>query len=206
MSVSSQLWQANQDLILDCLKHPFVQGIADGTLERKKFAYYVGQDAFFLEAFARAYSVVAAKVPDWEEFAVFHHLAAGVLAELRLHETYAAEWGINLRTVEPEAATRRYTDFLLATAWSGEVGLTTAAMSPCMTLYIFLGQQLAKNGIPEHQYTNWIRTYSSQEFEQLAEQLASLADRYTIISPTVSKTYRYAMLCERDFFQAAWES
>ena len=128
------------------------------------------------------------------------------MAELRLHETYAAEWGINLRTVEPEAATQRYTDFLLATAWSGEVGLTTAAMSPCMALYIFLGQQLAKNGIPEHQYTNWIRTYSSLEFEQLAEQLASLADRYTMISPTVSKTYRYAMLCERDFFQAAWES
>ena len=47
MSVSSQLWQANQDLILACLKHPFVQSIADGTLERKKFGYYVGQDAFF---------------------------------------------------------------------------------------------------------------------------------------------------------------
>ena len=206
MNTSNELWQANQDLVLACLKHPFVQGIADGTLEREKFAYYVGQDAFFLEAFARAYSIVAAKSQDWEGFCIFHNLAGGVLAELRMHETYAAAWGVNLRSVQPSAATRRYTDFLLATAWGGDVGLTTAAMSPCMSLYIFLGQQLAKNGIPEHQYADWIRTYSSPEFEQLARQLASLGDRYTIITPQVHQTYRYAMLCERDFFQAAWES
>jgi len=31
-----------------------------------KIAYYVGQDAF-LEAFARAYSIVAAKATDWRD-------------------------------------------------------------------------------------------------------------------------------------------
>ncbi len=71
MTVSSELWQANLDLAQACLKHPFVQGIADGTLERKKFAYYVGQDAFFLEALARAYSIVAAKSPDWKDLGFF---------------------------------------------------------------------------------------------------------------------------------------
>ena len=205
MNISSQLWQANQDLVLACLKHPFVQGIADGTLERNKFAYYVGQDAFFLEAFARAYSIVAAKCQEWDSFTVFHNLAGGVLEERQLHETYAAAWEIDLKSVQPSAATRRYTDFLLATAWAGDVGLATAAMSPCMSLYIFLGQQLAENGIPEHEYTDWIRTYSSSEFEQLAQQLAILSDRYTTTTHQVQSTYRYAMLCERDFFQAAWE-
>jgi thiaminase/transcriptional activator TenA len=188
------------------LEHPFVQGIADGTLERKKFAYYVGQDAFFLAAFARAYSIVAAKAPDREGFNVFHCLAGGVLEELRLHEAYAAAWGADLRSVEPEAATRRYTDFLLATAWASDVGLTAIAMSPCMSLYFFLGEKLAENGIPEHQYGNWIRTYSNQEFAQLAQKLESLSDRYTSNTPKARQTYRYAMLCERDFFQAAWES
>jgi thiaminase/transcriptional activator TenA len=206
MSVSNQLWQANQDLVLACLEHPFVRGIADGTLEPKKFAYYVGQDAFFLEAFARAYSVVAAKTPDWEGFEVFHSLANGVLQELQLHEAYAATWGVNLHSVEVGAATRRYTDFLLAAAWTSDVGLTAVAMSPCMSLYCFVGQKLAENGIPEHQYGNWIRTYSSQEFRQLAQQLESLSDRYASNTPKVRETYRYAMLCERDFFQAAWES
>ena len=204
MSISSELWQANKDLAQACLEHPFVQGIADGTLHRKKFAYYVGQDAFFLEAFARAYSIVAAKAPDWEGFNVFHTLAGSVLEELRLHEAYAVTWGVNLRSVEPEPATRHYTDFLLATAWGGDVGLTTAAMSPCMCLYVFLGQHLAQGGVPDHPYTDWIRTYSSSEFRQMAQQLESLADRYISATPLVHSTYRYAMLCERDFFQAAW--
>lgn len=204
MSVSSELWQANKDLAQACLEHPFVQGIADGTLDRKKFAYYVGQDAFFLEAFARAYSIAAAKASDWQGFSVFHALANGVLEELRLHEAYAAAWGVNLRSIAPEPATRRYTDFLLATAWGSDVGLTTAAMSPCMCLYGFLGQQLAQGGVPNHPYTDWIRTYSSPEFEQLAQQLESFADRYTSATPEVHLTYRYAMLCEQEFFQAAW--
>ena len=94
MSISNELWQANYDLVLACLEHPFIRGIADGTLERKKFAYYIGQDAFFLEAFARAYSIVAAKAPDWEGFTIFHNLTAGVLKELQLHEAYAKSWQV----------------------------------------------------------------------------------------------------------------
>ncbi|BAY63350.1 transcriptional activator, TenA family protein [Calothrix brevissima NIES-22] len=204
MTLSLELWTVNQDLVLACLEHPFVQGIADGSLESEKFAYYVGQDAFFLEAFARAYSVAAAKAPDWQGFTTFHALADGVLQELKLHESYAAQWGVNLQAVEPGAATRRYTDFLLATAWGGDVGLTAAAMSPCMRLYAFLGEQLAINGIPNHAYTNWIQTYSSAEFQPLAQQLETLVDNYAIATPLVQSTYRYAMFCERDFFQAAW--
>lgn len=204
MSLASQLWAANQDLAQACLAHPFVQGIGDGTLEREKFAYYVGQDAFFLEAFARAYSIAAAKAPDWTGFTTFHNLASGVLEELRLHEGYAAQWGVNLHFVKPGVATRRYTDFLLATAWSGDVGLTAAAMSPCMRLYAFLGEQLAFNGIPNHQYTDWIRTYSSADFQPLTQQLESLVDNYATDNTLIHSTYRYAMFCERDFFQAAW--
>jgi thiaminase/transcriptional activator TenA len=205
MTISKDLWQSNQDLAQACLENPFVQGIATGTLERTKFAYYVGQDAFFLEAFARAYSIAAAKAPDWEGFNAFHTFARGVLEELRLHEAYATEWGIDLRKIEPGTATRRYTDFLLATAWSSDAGLITVAMTPCMRLYAFLGQKLAENGIPEHQYSDWIRTYSQPDFEQLAQQLEVLTDRYTTMTASVKSTYRYAMLCERDFFQAAWD-
>jgi thiaminase/transcriptional activator TenA len=204
MTLSNELWAANQDLAQACLKHLFVQGIGDGTLEQKKFAYYVGQDAFFLEAFARAYSIAAAKAPDWLGFTTFHHLASGVLAELQLHEGYASQWGVNLQSVEPGAATRRYTDFLLATAWGGDVGLIAAAMSPCMRLYAFLGEQLANDGIPNHQYADWIRTYSSADFQPLAQQLNQLVESYATTNALTHSTYRYAMLCELDFFQAAW--
>jgi thiaminase/transcriptional activator TenA len=205
MQIAELLWQENQDLAIACLKNPFVQGIGDGTLPENKFAYYIGQDAFFLEAFARAYSVAAAKATDWQGFGVFHALADGVLQELQLHGGYAAKWGVDLQTVQPGSATRRYTDFLLATAWSQEVGITAAAMLPCMKLYSFLGHGLAQGGTPEHRYTDWIRTYSSDQFDPLVQQLEELAQQYAADTPLVKSTYRYAMQCELDFFQAAWD-
>jgi thiaminase/transcriptional activator TenA len=206
MSISKQLWQSNQDIVKNCFTHPFIKGIAQGNLDRQKFTFYIGQDAFFLEVFARAYSIAAAKSADWEGFGIFHRLADGVLSELNLHQSYALKWGVNLRKIQPAPATRRYTDFLLATAWGQDVGTTATAMTPCMRLYAFLGQQLAKDGIPEHQYADWIRTYSSQEFEQLAQQLENVGDRYVKTKEVVQSTYRYALLCEQDFFDAAWDA
>lgn len=204
-TISEMLWAENQDLAIASLENSFVQGIADGTLPKTAFSYYVGQDAFFLEAFARAYSIAAAKAPDWERFQLFHRLAEGVLDELNLHQTYADAWNVDLKNVTPGAATRRYTDFLLATAWSQDVGVTTCAMLPCMKLYAFLGQSLASDGIPDHGYADWIQTYSSEDFGGLAVQLAQLVDTYGTHSDPEKTAYRYAMQCEYDFFQAAWE-
>lgn len=205
MSLSAKLWQANQDLVKAALDNPFVCGIGDGSLAKETFAYYVGQDAFFLEAFARAYSVAAAKAPDWGSFQVFHSLADGVLQELNLHQSYAQSWEVDITAVEPGTATRQYTDFLLATAWSQPVGITAVAMAPCMRLYAYLGQALAKNGIPSHAYKDWIATYSSDQFEPLARQLEDLVDHHSPETALTYSTYRYAMTCERDFFQAAWQ-
>lgn len=205
MNLSEQLWQANEDLAQACLDHPFVQGIGDSSLEEAKFAYYVGQDAFFLEAFARAYSVAAAKAPSWSGFEVFHDLAGGVLQELTLHQGYAQTWGVDLRSVVPGSATRQYTDFLLATAWSQQVGITAVAMSPCMRLYAYLGQSLAQANPLEHRYSSWIRTYSGDEFQPLVQQLEQIVEEYATDIPLTRSTYRYAMQCERDFFQAAWQ-
>lgn len=204
MSLSQTLWNTNQNLAQACLNHPFVQGIADGSLSPDKFAYYVGQDAFFLESFARAYSIAAAKAVDWEGFKVFHQLADGVLAELQLHSRYAEKWGVELAAVTPGTATRQYTDFLMATAWSQPTGITAVAMSPCMKLYSYLGQALAQGGIPNHCYTDWIRTYSDREFLELVQQLENLVDTNAQESEIVRSTYRYAMICERDFFASAW--
>ncbi len=212
-NLSEDLWLENQNLAIACLKHPFVQGIGDGSLPKSKFAYYVGQDAFFLEAFARAYSIAAAKVSDWQDFNIFHDLASGVLQELKLHQDYAEEWGVDLRQIEPAVATRRYTDFLVSTAWSQEVGVTAIAMLPCMKLYAFLGQNLAggcilgnlPSNLPNHAYSGWIQTYSSAEFMPLVTQLSELSDRYSAPVSLARSTYRYAMQCELDFFQTAWD-
>lgn len=206
MSLAETLWQRNADLAHACRDHPFVVGLASGTLAKSTFVGYVAQDAYFLDAFARAYAVAAAKAPDSATFRAFYDLAGGVLDELRLHAAYADTLGINLAATRPLAATRRYFDFLLATAWSAPPGLTTAAMTPCMRLYAFLGGDLARDGVPDHQYGDWIRVYSSPAFEALASRLEDLLDRLAAPGEDVAAAYRYAMECELAFFQAAWEA
>jgi thiaminase/transcriptional activator TenA len=165
----------------------------------------MGQDALFLKAYARAFSIAAAKAPDWQGVQAFHDQANGPIEELRLHEKTAQEsWG-ELRDAEPGPATRRYTEFLLATAWGHDAGLTAVATLPCGRLYAFIGQQLARDGYPDHAYADWIRTYGGPEMEASAQQLEFLVDRYASDTPLVRSTYRYAMFCEREFFQAAWD-
>ena len=116
------LWQQNTHLAEACLHHPFVRGLADGTLYPEAFRRYVAQDAFFLNAFARAYALAAARSQDGETLISLCELLNGVLRELQLHAGYAKELKIELARVQPYRQVEAYTDFLLATAWHGEPG------------------------------------------------------------------------------------
>ena len=202
MTLSGDLWTANADLAAEARQHPFVTGIADGTLPRERFAGYVAQDAFFLEAFARAYALGVAHSRDRATLDVFADLLAGVREELRLHAGYAARWGIDLAAVTPAPATLAYTDFLLATAALGGVAATCAALTPCMRLYAHLGQSLA--GRAHGDYTEWVTTYADAAFEELAGSLERLLDATGPGDPAVPVAYRRAMQLEVGFFTAAW--
>jgi len=89
----SELWQTNQDLARACLEHPFVQGIADGTLHRQKFAYYVGQDALKPSP---VHTALQRRLLTEEGLVSSMPNTVGVLEELHLHEGYAG--GVNLRS------------------------------------------------------------------------------------------------------------
>src|SRR6476620_5321811 len=128
MTLSAALWSENADVAAAVLAHPFVRGIGDGSLLRERFACYLAQDAFFLESFARAYALALARSPDTTTLLTLADLLAGVREELGLHASYAARWGIDMAGVEPASATLAYTEFLLATAATGGLGMVFAAM------------------------------------------------------------------------------
>jgi thiaminase/transcriptional activator TenA len=201
VSLSAGLWQDSADLAGAALQHPFVTGLADGTLPRERFAGYVAQDAFFLEAFARAYALGVAHSRDRATLEAFADLLAGVREELRLHDGYAARWGIDLAAVSPAPATLAYTEFLLATAALGDVGEVCAAMTPCMRLYAHLGQALVPRATGP--YREWVDTYADPGFEELAATLEALLDREAADTPVVRRAYRRAMELELGFFDAA---
>ncbi len=198
------LWEQHYAVAEACLGHPFIRGIADGTLPQTKFAYYVGQDAYFLRAFARGYALAMARTPDENGLEVFKSLLDGVFAELELHESYARKWGVSTHP-EPAPATLAYTDFLLHVAALETPGHTIAAMTPCMRLYAWLGKRLKPKAVPDTPYRDWIDTYSSDDFNALAEQLEVLLDFYGGEAARLAHLYGRAMELERNFFDAAWQ-
>ena len=201
MGTAAQLWQDNADLAAAALAHPFVRGIADGTLERDRYGAYIAQDAVFLEAFARAYALALARCPDRVGVEAFAALIGGVREELRLHDGVAARWGIDMTKVRAGQATLDYTEFLLATAATGDTGTCCAAMTPCMRLYAHLGQQVRGSADPT--YREWVDAYAAPEFESLAATLEGLLDRYAPDPAAVGPVYRRAMQLEVAFFEAA---
>lgn len=201
MTLSAQLWSGNADVAAEVLAHPFVRGIGDGSLPRESFAGYIAQDAFFLESFARAYALALARSPDTATLLSLADMLTGVRQELGLHASYARSWGIEMAGVEPAAATLAYTEFLLATASTQDLGVIFAAMTPCMRLYAWLGTSLdAGDAGP---YGQWVQTYADPEFEATAATLERLLDEHAHEAATVRAAYRRAMRLELAFFEAA---
>jgi len=200
-SLAKTLWHANADWAQRIRAHGFVRGLADGALPVDRFKGYVAQDAYFLEAFARAYAFCLAHSTTRDDLLGFAELIAGVLDELKLHKSYAARWQVELSGVAPVAATRAYVDFLLETAARGGLGATIAAMTPCMRLYAFLGQTLAAGSVAPL-YADWVKTYADPGFEALAARLEALLDRHATDGEAVRANYRRAMELEYGFFDA----
>lgn len=201
MALAAQLWTENADVVAEVLANPFVRGIGEGSLNRDLFAGYIAQDAFFLESFARAYGLALARSSDTVTLMTFADLLAGVREELGLHASYAASWGIDMAVVEPSAATLAYTEFLLATAATSDLGVVCAAMTPCMRLYAHIGTTL--NADTAGPYAQWVRTYADPGFEEVAAQLELLLDRHAGDVRAARIAYRRAMRLELAFFDAA---
>jgi thiaminase (transcriptional activator TenA) len=201
MSLARTLWQANADWADKILAQRFVRGLGDGSLPLASFRRYVAQDAYFLEAFARAYAFCLANSTARQDLHEFAELIAGVLEELKLHKSYAERWQVDLTGVTPVPATQAYVGFLLTNARHGHLGETIAAMTPCMRLYAWLGQSLATGRVAPL-YGEWVKTYADPGFEALAARLEALLDLHATDTPAVRANYRRAMELEYGFFDA----
>jgi thiaminase/transcriptional activator TenA len=171
---ADRIWEAQ-------FRHPFVQGIADGTLELEKFKFWIRQDYVFLIEYARLLALVAARSPDLETMIRFATLLKETVeTEMNLHRGYAAEFHIHPEDLEresPAPTTRAYTDFLLRVATMGDFAELAAALLPCMWAFSEIGQRLAAQPRPvDERYAKWIAMYSSSEFAELAQWCRDLVD------------------------------
>ncbi len=205
---AAPIWEAQ-------LRHPFVRGIGEGTLELEKFKFWLRQDYVFLIDYARVVALASARSPGLRAMSRFAALLHETLnTEMSLHRAYAGEFGISLTELEqeePARATRGYTDFLLRFAAAGDYAELVAALVPCMWGFSEIGQRLARLAPPaEKRYARWIEMYSSAEFAELAGWCRELLDEVAagLPEPTLRRLEEIFLTSSRhewQFWEMAWK-
>jgi len=194
MSFTAELWSAIAPIYAAILRHPFLAGLAGGSLPRESFRFYAVQDALYLRDFARALSLAAARAPRDEWIIMFNEHAAGALkVERALHEGFFEEWGLSPETVAatPPAPTNlAYTSYLLAVAHGAAFHEAVAALLPCYWIYWEVGKELERRGSPDPLYARWIGTYASGEFGGIVQAVLGCTDA---IAAGLSRAERDAM-------------
>ena len=181
-SVSTRLHDAAAPVWEACLRHPFVTGIGDGTLDMEKFRYFMLQDYLYLFDYARVFALGVVKARDPELMRVFAANVDAILGgEMKIHRAYMKRLDITEEQVffiKPALANLSYTNYMLSVAQTGGPMEIVASILACSWSYAEIGQALAAiPGAAEHPfYGEWIRGYASEEYAATNQALIELMD------------------------------
>lgn len=192
--------------------HPFVQGIADGSLPLEKFKYYMLQDAYYLKHYTKILALAAAKATNDEDIHYFLETARFIHeAELELHRTTFLELGVTTDEIdnfEEAPATYNYVSHMYNAVHNGDVAEAFAAILPCPWLYQEIGQKIkhSKPNVPL--YESWIALYSSDEMTQSIETQKAMMNRFAAEQPKKNNVLRnhFMKSCyyEWQFWEMPW--
>ncbi len=181
-SVSARLHDAAAPVWEACLRHPFVTGIGDGTLDMEKFRYFMLQDYLYLFDYARVFALGVVKARDPELMRVFAANVDAILGgEMKIHRAYMKRLDITeeqVFSIKPALANLSYTNYMLSVAQTGGPMEIVASILACSWSYAEIGQALAAiPGAAEHPfYGEWIRGYASEEYAATNQALIELMD------------------------------
>lgn len=214
MRFSDHLRQAGDELWRATLEHPFIQGIADGSLGEERFRIWLRQDYAYLLEYVRVASIGVTRAPDEATMKAFAETAHRVLGmELDLHRGYAAEFGISTDELEREEmspVTQAYVDHLMKTGLVGELAELPAALLPCIWGYSWIGEELGKQPPPsEPRYAKWIELYGSERFRDVVEWCRELTDRLAEeggprTRRRAERAFMVSSRCELACWNSAW--
>ena len=215
-SVSYRLHDAAAPIWEACLKHPFVTGIGDGTLDVEKFQHFMVQDYLYLFDYARVFALGVVKARDPELMRTFAANVDAILGgEMKIHRAYMKRLGISeeqVFAVKPALDNLSYTNYMLSVANAGGPMEIVAAILACSWSYAEIGQALAAiPGAAEHPfYGEWIQGYASEEYSATNQALIELMDELAADATEEQLAYLTDVFvnCSRyelGFWDMAWE-
>ncbi len=198
-------------------EHPFVKGIADGTLDKDKFKYYQIQDYLYLIDYARVFALGAVKASDSETMRLCASYVKQILdGEMDIHKGYMQRLGISIEEAEQTKAALdnlSYTSYMLRVAYDGGAAEVMAAILSCAVSYEFIGRHMVEQNSKcvEHEfYGEWIKGYASPEYakanralEELTERL--IADCSESHFAKLKEIFINCSLYEGAFWDMSWE-
>lgn len=160
--------------------HAFLREMADGSLPRAKFAFYVGQNLLFLPELAKAAALGVAKAADEQTMREFSETVGNIMnLEIPKNRELLSEIAPDdppQRVMAP--ANLAYTRHLLTVAYEGSAADILASFTPCSWSYGELGRAYAaKRPIDEPAYDRWFEFFSGSEYWATLEAGKARLDR-----------------------------
>lgn len=207
-SLAARLREAAAPTRAGCLAHPFVRGIANGSLAPEVFARWVRQDWLYLQTYVEVLERAAERAPTDEATKLWHGLHdLTVNYELDLHRAFAARFGISAASLDetvPYEATANYTRFL-SECTSDSYAAIVARVLPCGVGYAEIGAALAAGDTPpDERYADWVRTYDDDVFRDAVARMESELDRHADDRALAADIYARGAAHELAFWEALW--
>ncbi|HEY8653701.1 MAG TPA: thiaminase II, partial [Dermatophilaceae bacterium] len=93
MSFAQDAWEAIAPIRKAIDELPLLTGMADGTLPRDTFVYYMAQDAHYLADYGRVLAAAASQTTDADELLFWARSAhTTVIVERELHAAHVADF------------------------------------------------------------------------------------------------------------------
>ncbi|MDO4299178.1 MAG: thiaminase II [Lachnospiraceae bacterium] len=217
MNTTKRLLAATEDIWAGYHAHPFVLGIADGSLDQEKFQYYMIQDYLYLIEYAKVFAVGVAKAHDMETMRLFAGYIHQILdGEMDIHKAYMQRLGISPAEVEHTPVsldTLSYTSYMLRVAYDEGPAEIAAAILSCALSY----ESIAKQIVSEHPaaadhpfYGEWVKGYADEGYHEANQVLIALTERLTAdySESRIQHLIEIFTACSRyegTFWDMAWE-
>lgn len=181
---TERLLDASHEIWEGYLSHPFVRGIADGSLAVNKFRFYLLQDYLYLFDYAKVFAQGVVKSREPEVMRVFSSYVASILnGEMEIHRGYMARLGITeeqAEAVQPSLSNLSYTAYMRAVAAEEGPAEIMAAVLSCAISYEYIAKWIVKNypDADKHDfYGEWVRGYASEDYAAENQRLIALIER-----------------------------
>ncbi len=159
-----------------------VRAIGDGTLPHSVFRGYFEQNVLYLQEYARAIALIAAKAPDRDAITTLTRFQNQIVqTEIPANLGFLERLGGDVERLGDAGSmlpsAYAYTRHLLATCAQGDCAEGLTAVLPCQWSYGELARPLMAAPPADPVYADWIAMFGSDEYDELVAETTALLDR-----------------------------